>query len=45
MTKFIDYLKEQLEDPGFRSEYEALEPGFAIILAETCSQSSTPDDA
>ena len=33
MSKFKDYLKEQLEDTDFRKEYEALEPEFAIIQA------------
>jgi len=33
MTKFKDYLNEQLKDPEFRAEYEALEPEFAIIMA------------
>lgn len=26
-----DYLDEQLKDPAFRAEYEALEPEFALI--------------
>ncbi len=29
--KFKDHLKEQLKDPEFRSEYEALEPEYTII--------------
>ncbi len=29
--KFKDHLKEQLKDPDFRSEYEALEPEYEII--------------
>ena len=29
--KFRDHLKEQLKDPEFRSEYEALEPEYEII--------------
>lgn len=33
MTKFNDFLKEQLEDPEIRAEYEALEPEFQIIQA------------
>ncbi len=33
MTKFNDYLKEQMEDPAFRQEWEALEPEFAIVQA------------
>ncbi len=31
MTNFNDYLKEQLENPEFKEEYDALEPEFAII--------------
>jgi transcriptional regulator with XRE-family HTH domain len=33
MTSFDNFLKEQLKDPEFRSEYEALEPEFTIIQA------------
>ena len=33
MRKFEDALKERLEDPGFRAEYDALEPEFVIIQA------------
>ena len=33
MTKFNDFLKEQLNDPSLRAEYEALEPEFTIIQA------------
>lgn len=29
--KFNDHLKEQLKDPEFRSEYEALQPEYEII--------------
>jgi hypothetical protein len=29
--KLRDHLKEQLKDPDFRSEYEALEPEYEII--------------
>jgi len=29
--KFRDHLKEQLKDPEFRNEYEALEPEYEII--------------
>ena len=31
--KFDDFLKEQLQDPEFREEYEALQPERAIIQA------------
>lgn len=32
-NKFNDFLQEQLQDPGFRAEYEALQPEHAIIQA------------
>ena len=30
MTTFDEYLNEQMKDPEFRREYEALEPEFAL---------------
>ena len=33
MTNFEKFVQEQLKDPEFRAEYDALEPEFAIILA------------
>ncbi len=33
MTNFDDYLNEQLKNPAFRAEYDALEPEFALIRA------------
>ena len=33
MTDFDSFLEEQLKDPEFRAEYEALEPEFAIVQA------------
>lgn len=33
MTNFNDYLAQQMENPEFMDEYEALEPEFAIIQA------------
>jgi len=33
MVKFDDYLEEQLKDPEFRKEYEAMQPEFDIIRA------------
>ena len=33
MTKFKDFLEEQLADPELKAEYDALEPEFAIIQA------------
>lgn len=32
-TKFNDFLTEQLKDPEFRKEYEALQPEHAVIQA------------
>ena len=32
-TKFNDFLEEQLRDPEFRREYEALQPEHAVIQA------------
>ena len=32
-TNFKDYLKEQLQDPAFKAEYDALEPEYAIMQA------------
>ena len=33
MTTFNDYLNEQMKNPEFKEEYDALEPEFAIIQA------------
>lgn len=33
MTNFKDYLAEQLQDPEFKKEYDALEPEFAVMRA------------
>ena len=33
MSKFNDFLKEQLNDPEVKAEYDALEPEFTIIQA------------
>ena len=33
MSSFDDFLKEQLNDPEFKAEYDALEPEFASIQA------------
>lgn len=33
MSNFYDFLKEQLNDPEFKAEYDALEPEFAGIQA------------
>ena len=32
-NKFKDFLEEQLQDPAFRAEYEALQPERAVIQA------------
>ena len=32
-TRFDDFLKEQLQDPEVRKEYEALQPEHAVIQA------------
>ncbi|MBP3524319.1 MAG: helix-turn-helix transcriptional regulator [Clostridia bacterium] len=42
MTLDLDtYLQEQLKDPEFRSEYEALEPEFAIMRAMVNARKNT----
>ena len=33
MTKFNDYMNEQLRDPTFKEEWDALEPEFSIMQA------------
>ena len=33
MTNFDEFLEDQLEDPEFRAEWDALEPEFAIVQA------------
>ena len=33
MRTFEDALKKRLDEPGFRAEYDALEPEFAIVQA------------
>ena len=32
-TKFNDFLQEQLQDPEFRKDYEALQPEHAVVQA------------
>jgi len=32
-TKFNNFLQEQLQDPEFRKEYEALQPEHAVVQA------------
>ena len=33
LVKLDDVMKEQLKDPGFKEEYDALEPEFAVMQA------------
>lgn len=33
MTKFNDYLNDQMKDPAFKKEWDALEPEFSIMQA------------
>ena len=33
MQKFRDFLEEQLKDPEFKKEYEAIQPEMAVIRA------------
>lgn len=33
MRKFNDYLKEQMQNPEFKKEYDNLQPEFDIIRA------------
>ena len=33
LTKFNDYLNDQLKDPAFQKEWDALEPEFSIMQA------------
>ena len=39
--RFDDFLQEQLQDPEFRAEYEALQPERAIIQAIIDARRST----
>lgn len=41
MTSFNDFLNQQLQDPEFKAEYEALEPEFAIIQAMIDARKAT----
>lgn len=33
MSEFDDFLQDELKDPAFKAEYDALEPEFAIVQA------------
>lgn len=41
MTKFEDFLVEQLQDPELKSEYDALEPEFTLMQAVIDARKST----
>jgi transcriptional regulator with XRE-family HTH domain len=41
MSEWKEFLKEQLKDPEFRAEYEALEPEFAIVQAMIDARKNT----
>lgn len=41
MSSFNDFLNEQLKDPEFKAEYDALEDEFSQIQAEIDERLST----
>lgn len=41
MTRFNDFLTEQLRDPEIKAEYDALEPEFNIIQAMIDARKAT----
>ena len=41
MSEWEKFLEEQLKDPEFKAEYDALEPEFAIIQAIIDARSNT----
>lgn len=41
MSDFTSYLKQQLDNPEFRAEYEALEPDFSPIQARIDARKDT----
>jgi len=41
MSNFNDYLAEQLKDPIFKAEYDALEPEFTILQAMIDARKTT----
>lgn len=41
MTNFKDFLNEQLKDPNFKKEYDALRPEMAIIQAMIYAREKT----
>ena len=40
-TKFNDFLTEQLKNPEFRKEYEALQPEHAVVQAMISARKSS----
>ena len=41
MTTFAEFLDEQLQDPEFKSEYDALEPEFTLMQAMIDARKTT----
>lgn len=41
MTKFEDFLSEQLKDPEIKAEYDSLEPEFTLMQAIIDARKST----
>ena len=41
MTTFTEFLDEQLQDPEFKAEYDALEPEFTLIQAMIDARKTT----
>ena len=45
MTNFNDYLAEQMKNPDFKREYDALTPEFDAIRAEMDAQDAAEEKA
>ncbi len=41
MTTFTEFLDEQLQDPEFKAEYDALEPEFTLMQAMIDARKTT----
>lgn len=41
MTTFAEFLDEQLQDPEFKAEYDALEPEFTLMQAMIDARKAT----
>nr|DAO49200.1 MAG TPA: helix-turn-helix domain protein [Caudoviricetes sp.] len=41
MTTFAEFLDEQLQDPEFKAEYDALEPEFTLMQAMIDARKTT----